>query len=202
PGHRAGQGAAPRAVHPGLRRVGAGAARGRDRGRGLGAGGARREPPLRRRLRQEVGARPRAPEVRPLDRHRPETSSAVHDAQAHVEPRTRRRPMNKIERVRATLAGEPADRPPFTVWYHFGTQHSPAARAASVHLEFLEAYDFDLLKVMNDYDYPMPEGIDTLATADDLALLRPFEPRDAPLGAQLEVVEAVAHALSGRALFL
>jgi len=110
--------------------------------------------------------------------------------------------MNKIERVRATLAGEPADRPPFTVWYHFGTQHSPAARAASVHLEFLEAYDFDLLKVMNDYDYPMPDGIDTLATADDLGLLRPFEPRDAPLGAQLEVVEAVAHALSGRALFL
>jgi len=28
--------------------------------------------------------------------------------------------MTKIERMRATLAGEPVDRPPFSVWYHFG----------------------------------------------------------------------------------
>jgi hypothetical protein len=34
--------------------------------------------------------------------------------------------MNKIERVRAALAGRPVDRAPFTVWYHFGNQHAPA----------------------------------------------------------------------------
>ena len=34
--------------------------------------------------------------------------------------------MNKIERVRAALAGKPVDRAPFTVWYHFGNQHAPA----------------------------------------------------------------------------
>ena len=39
--------------------------------------------------------------------------------------------MDKIERVRATLAGKPADRAPFTVWYHFGNQHAPAERAAA-----------------------------------------------------------------------
>jgi hypothetical protein len=47
--------------------------------------------------------------------------------------------MDKIERVRATLADKPADRPPFTLWYHFGNQHAPAERAAAVHLEFFEA---------------------------------------------------------------
>ena len=110
--------------------------------------------------------------------------------------------MDKIERVRATLAGQPVDRAPFTVWYHFGNQHAPAQRAAQVHLEFFEAYDFDLLKVMNDYDYPMPDGIDTVATPRDLAALQPFEPRDTPMGTQLEAVEIIARALRGRALFV
>jgi len=110
--------------------------------------------------------------------------------------------MNKIERVRATLAGAPVDRTPFTVWYHFGTQHALAERAAAAHLEFFEAYDFDLLKVMNDYDYPMPDGIDTIATPEDLERLRPFELRDTPLGTQLQVIEIIARALDGRALFV
>jgi len=110
--------------------------------------------------------------------------------------------MEKIERVRATLAGKPADRPPFTAWYHFGTQHASPERAATAHLEFFEAYDLDLLKVMNDYDYPLPDGIDTIATPEDLALLRPFEPRDTPMGAQLEAIEIIARGLGGRALFV
>ena len=110
--------------------------------------------------------------------------------------------MDKIERVRATLAGKPADRPPFTVWYHFGTQHAPAERAAAAHLEFFEAYDLDLLKVMNDYDYPMPDGIDTIASAEGLELLRPFEPRDTPMGTQLQAIEIIADALRGKALFV
>ena len=110
--------------------------------------------------------------------------------------------MDKIERVRAALAGQPTDRAPFTVWYHFGNQHAPAQRAAAVHLEFFEAYDLDLLKVMNDYDYPTPDGMDTVATPRDLAALRPFDPRDTPMGNQIEAVEIIARTLRGRALFV
>jgi uroporphyrinogen decarboxylase len=110
--------------------------------------------------------------------------------------------MDKIERVRATLAGRPVDRAPFTVWYHFGNQHAPAERCAQVHLEFFEAYDLDLLKVMNDYDYPMPAGLDTVATPEDLGRLAPFDPAGTPLGTQLRAVELIATALRGRALFL
>ena len=110
--------------------------------------------------------------------------------------------MDKIERVRAALAGRPADRAPFTVWYPFGNQHAPAERAAAVHLEFFEAYDLDLLKVMNDYDYPMPDGTDVLSTAEDLGRLQPFDPRETPLGVQLQAIEIIAHALRGRALFV
>ncbi len=44
------------------------------------------------------------------------------------------------------LAGQPVDRPPLTMWYHFGNQHAPAERTA-----LFEHYDLDLLKLMNDY---------------------------------------------------
>jgi uroporphyrinogen decarboxylase len=110
--------------------------------------------------------------------------------------------MNKLERVRAALAGRPVDRAPFTVWYHFGTQHAPAERVAQVHLEFFEHYDLDLLKLMNDYDYPAPPGLETVASAADLARLAPFDPADTPLGRQLQAVALVATALRGRALFV
>ncbi len=110
--------------------------------------------------------------------------------------------MNKIERVRATLAGRPVDRAPFTVWYHFGTQHAPAERVAQVHIEFFDHYDLDLLKLMNDYDYPAPEGLEVVASAADLARLRPFDPADTPMGRQLQAVEMVARALRDRALFV
>jgi len=110
--------------------------------------------------------------------------------------------MNKIERIRATLAGKPVDHPPFSVWYHFGNQHASPDLTAQVHLGFFEHYDLDLLKVMNDYDYPMPEGLEVMATPDDLKRLRPFEVARSPLGQQLKALERIARALEGKALFV
>src|SRR5258706_8248320 len=110
--------------------------------------------------------------------------------------------MNKIERVRAALAGQPVDRAPFTVWYHFGNQHAPAERTAQVHLEFCDPYDLDLLKLMNAYDYRMPAGLEVVATAEDLGRLQPFDPTKTPFGTQLQTVELVARALRDRALLV
>ncbi len=110
------------------------------------------------------------------------------------------RTMTKIERVRAALAGKPVDHPPFTVWYHLGLQHAPAERTAQAHLEFFEAYDLDWLKAMNDYSYPMPPGIETLAEARDLKKLTPLDVERTPLGEQLRAVEILARELRDRAL--
>jgi uroporphyrinogen decarboxylase len=110
--------------------------------------------------------------------------------------------MNKIERVRSTLAGQPVDHPPMTIWYHFGNQHSSPQMTAQVHLDFFEYYDLDLLKLMNDYDYPNPAGLEVVATPDDLRRLEPFEATKTPLGQQLQAVERVAKALKGKALFV
>jgi uroporphyrinogen decarboxylase len=110
--------------------------------------------------------------------------------------------MNKIGRVRAALAGQPLDHPPFTAWYHFGTQHAGPKQTAEVHLGFFDAYDFDFLKVMNDYDYPMPESMEVMATASDLKRLSPFDVTKTPMGNQLKALEIIARKLKGEALFV
>jgi uroporphyrinogen decarboxylase len=110
--------------------------------------------------------------------------------------------MTKIERVRAALGGKSVDRPPFSIWYHFGNQHASPERTAQAHLEFFEAYDLDLLKVMNDYDYPMPEGMEVMSTPEDLKRLAPFDVTRTPLGQQLKAIELIASALRGKALFV
>jgi uroporphyrinogen decarboxylase len=110
--------------------------------------------------------------------------------------------MTKIERLRATLAGKMVDRPPFSIWYHFGTQHASFERTAQVHLEFFQAYDLDFLKVMNDYEYPMPEGMEAVATPADLQRLAPFDVTRTPMGNQLRAIEIIAKALRGKALFV
>ncbi len=110
--------------------------------------------------------------------------------------------MNKIERVRAALAGTPVDRAPFSIWYHFGTQHASPEMAARVHLDFFKYYDLDLLKVMNDYDYPMPEGMEIMETPADLRRLKPLEMSKTPMGRQLKALRIIARSLEGKALFL
>ena len=110
--------------------------------------------------------------------------------------------MNKFERLRATLAGKPVDHPPFSVWYHFGNQHASPELTARVHLDFFEYYDLDLLKVMNDYDYPMPEGMEVMSTPADLKRLHPLEVARTPMGQQLKALEIIAKSLRGKAPFV
>ena len=110
--------------------------------------------------------------------------------------------MTKIERMRATLAGQPVDRPPFSVWYHFGNQHAAPEWTARAHLEFFEFYDLDLLKVMNDYDFPMPDGVDIMASPGDLDRLTRLDLARTPMGKQLQAIELIAKALKGKALFV
>ncbi len=77
--------------------------------------------------------------------------------------------MSKRERFLAAVQGKPVDRPPVTAWVHFQSDHLDGARVADLHEQFARAYDWDVLKVMNDYRYPVPAGVETLADAASLA---------------------------------
>lgn len=82
--------------------------------------------------------------------------------------------MNKRERFLAAVGGREVDRPPVTAWVHFLSDHLDSARTADLHEQFLTTYDWDLLKVMNDYRYPVPEGVITLEDAKSLLSYKKF----------------------------
>lgn len=110
--------------------------------------------------------------------------------------------MNKIERVDAVLAGEQPDRPPLSLWYHFGLQHGSGEQFARITLEFFRYYDFDFLKVMNDYFYPPPEGIETVKTAADLLRLEPLELEKTDWRHQFQALQILGEALQPEARFV
>src|SRR6202044_3962847 len=56
------------------------------------------------------------------------------------------------ERFDRALGGEDLDRPPFTFYHHY--KRPTAQLEAQDHLEFHRAYSTDIVKVMNDFDYP------------------------------------------------
>jgi uroporphyrinogen decarboxylase len=55
---------------------------------------------------------------------------------------------------------------------------------------------------MNDYDYPMPLGLETMESPEDLKRLQPFNIERSPLGNQLRALEYIAKGLRGTALFV
>lgn len=75
--------------------------------------------------------------------------------------------MKKRERVELALNGQAVDRPPVSAWYHFGLQYGGGDLLARAALGFYRAYDWDFIKVMNDYSFPSPEGCEAVCTRSD-----------------------------------
>ncbi|HYP28921.1 MAG TPA: uroporphyrinogen decarboxylase family protein [Blastocatellia bacterium] len=110
--------------------------------------------------------------------------------------------MNKIERVTQALAGGEVDRLPFSFWYHFGLQHMPGRNHADAEIDFYRAYDLDFLKVMNDYPYPLPRGIESIENRDDWKRLEPVEAGDNCWSEQLTALSLINDAVGKEALFI
>lgn len=110
--------------------------------------------------------------------------------------------MNKKELVDKVLAGKPVDRPPLSMWYHFGLQHADGESFAKTTLDFFHRYDFDFLKVMNDYFYPAPEGLYAVRTKSDLQRLVPVQPEQTQWRQQFRAIETIQASLKNHAYFL
>lgn len=76
--------------------------------------------------------------------------------------------MNKLQRFLAAVCGEPVDHPPTVAWCNFATDAVDGAENARRQLAFFEACDWDICKVMNDYRFDPPPGIETIETAADM----------------------------------
>jgi uroporphyrinogen decarboxylase len=110
--------------------------------------------------------------------------------------------LNKLERVSQALSGEDVDRPPFSFWYHFGLQHLPGRRHAEAEIDFYRAYDLDFLKVMSDYPYPLPSGLDAVTTAEEWRRVEPVEPSASCWVEQLTALSLIGEGIGREAMFI
>jgi uroporphyrinogen decarboxylase len=80
--------------------------------------------------------------------------------------------MNKLERFHAAVTGQPVDRIPVSLWLHFVTDYVDGAESARLQGRFFRQYDLDLAKVVNDYRYPLPDGMETLQQPNDMLRIK------------------------------
>ena len=107
--------------------------------------------------------------------------------------------MNKVERVKAALRGERVDRVPFTCWHHFGLEKQPGEKHAEATIEFYRKFDVDLLKVMSDFPYPAPEGLEKISQPEDWQRVEPLKN---PFPEQIKALRLIHKELKGQALFV
>jgi uroporphyrinogen decarboxylase len=111
--------------------------------------------------------------------------------------------MNKKERVLAAIEGrmEAIDRPPVSVWYHFGSQFLSGRKFGDLEAAFFRHYDFDFLKMMNDYPWPLPHGLASVEKAEELALFGPLTMEEQPFREQRAALARAAR-LIGKDAFV
>jgi uroporphyrinogen decarboxylase len=110
--------------------------------------------------------------------------------------------MEKKARVDGVLNGETVDRPPLSLWYHFGVQHGSGKAFAETTLNYFDHYDFDFLKVMNDYFYPPPPGLEAIRNASDLQRLDRIAVTESAWQEQFTAIGMIARRLRNKAYFI
>jgi uroporphyrinogen decarboxylase len=111
--------------------------------------------------------------------------------------------MDKKQRVLAALEGrmDDIDRPPASVWYHFGTAFLPGSEAGKLEAEFFRRYDWDFLKMMNDYPWPFPDGLSSVESPEDLSRFPRLTPEVPAFREQLSALKTACR-IVGRTAFV
>jgi uroporphyrinogen decarboxylase len=107
--------------------------------------------------------------------------------------------MSKLERVKAVLQGDRVDRVPFTFWHHFGLEKLPGEKHAEATLAFYRKYDLDLIKVMSDFPYPPPAGLEKLERSEDWGRLEVLKN---PFPEQIKALKLIHKEVKGQVPFV
>ncbi len=99
--------------------------------------------------------------------------------------------MTSRERIEAAIHDEDVDRVPFTFWYHFPPEHAAGEPLVQAVCAFYDTYRPDLLKVMHDIPYPLPDGMGSLRSAEDWGRLVPLDPETGNFGCQLDALRSI-----------
>jgi uroporphyrinogen decarboxylase len=96
------------------------------------------------------------------------------------------------QRVDRVLDGKDVDRPPLSLWHHFGLEKDGPKRHAQQTLAFHRDYGTDLVKVMSDFPYSKSAGSHWWELKEEKS---PFSP-------QLEALRLIRDGLGGKAHFV
>ncbi|MFW5714413.1 MAG: uroporphyrinogen decarboxylase family protein [Brevefilum sp.] len=105
--------------------------------------------------------------------------------------------MNKIERVRAALAGETPDRVPASFWFHFPEEKAHGEGAVQAHLDYYRQADLDFLKIMNEHPYQVETVIKNPV---DWRKIKPAPLTSDFYQAQLDEIKMITDELGGECL--
>lgn len=97
--------------------------------------------------------------------------------------------------------GGEVDRPPVGGWIHHGSSFWTPWEVAEAHLRFVRAYDWDCIKVMDDFRLDLPEGLEEITDVAQFETVSP-DPQVVPgnLVKQAEVLRLLRAAEPDRAI--
>ncbi len=95
--------------------------------------------------------------------------------------------MTKRERVLEAMKHQPVDRPPVGFWFHFQDEQGYGQPCVQAHLDYYNAIDVDMVKIMCDsyFDYPNPVAKAAKSPADWYAM-KPLGPDSVFIREQVE----------------
>ena len=85
------------------------------------------------------------------------------------------------------------------VLHHFGLEKLPGDKHAEATLAFYHKYDLDLIKVMSDFPYPLPTGLEKIETTEDWQKLEVLKN---PFPEQIKALKLIHKDVKGQAPFV
>jgi uroporphyrinogen decarboxylase len=127
--------------------------------------------------------------------------------------------MNKRQRLEATIAGQPVDRPAIALWRHWPGDDQRPADLARATVEFQRQYDWDLVKCMPASNYCLADwgvqsswmgneegtrqwGPRLIRQPEDWTRLKVLDPGRGMLGEMLQAMRMIGQELDGDAPFI
>lgn len=83
------------------------------------------------------------------------------------------------------------DRLPLVMWMHFVTSFLDGAESARLHARFIRRHDIDIAKVISDYRWPLPEGMETFETPADMLRIKPADMEDPVYAEQFRLLRVL-----------
>ena len=78
----------------------------------------------------------------------------------------------------------------------------PARKFAETEIDFFHAYDLDFLKVMSDYPFPLPAGLEAIKSEEDWKRIEPVASNNRCWSEQLTALSMINDAIGNEALFI